>query len=239
MVDVRRHVLVAAVTFPLVLLAACGTSGPKATLPPVPRNTTTSSVPTAPSTTARSTTTTLAPLTTTTPTIGSATVPLVRTSQVSGISLDVPQGWVYTTESYPSDHATYLWRSPTTPSARIEIIASGCAGCVEHLSAATLTNHTPNPLGVVPKGATDVTVVSACVVTYALPSGSVTDSLKTQATSTRFDSFPDSGKVIVHYRSTRPSGYVKLDVWLPSSESSVAAEILSSYQTTSPTTYVC
>jgi hypothetical protein len=141
-------------------------------------------------------------------------------------SVLIPTNWVYKDLSYPSDHTTDLWYDPSSPEQRIEVLTSGCAGCVGAIEQA------PVPSKAVPPGMTTSASISACRLEYAGQYGG-----DFAASPTISDSLPDSGLVAVISRPGRVvDGFVRMDVWLPSAQRALAEQILHSFQLDSPNT---
>jgi len=126
-------------------------------------------------------------------------------------SLRLPSGWRFLNLSYPSDHATNLWWTPTDPLAKANIVLSGCEGCVE-----TSNYQTLNPAGAVPD-AVSTHRVSRDEVEFTAPADPGDEG-----------SYVDKGVVIVTTYRGHVTGYVRVDLWLPPSQHAVATAILNS-----------
>jgi serine/threonine-protein kinase len=127
-------------------------------------------------------------------------------------SMLLPSGWRFRDASYPSDHATHLWWRAADPQARAVVVLSGCAGCV---SAA---GHNPNPAGAV-SDAVSTHRMNADELAFAGPYN--------QAEA----GYEDNGIVIVTKAAGgHITGYVRVDLWLPSSQDALATRILNSFQ---------
>lgn len=161
---------------------------------------------------------------------GLASTSLVPTTPTGvGYSISIPEGWTYEASSYPSDHTTNLWVDASATADRVEVLASGCAGCASTGSAAT----TPAPEAVVPSGAANVTSVSECEVTYTDAAYGGDDLASNSSGSSSVapvaDPLSDIGMVLVTNQGGRVDGYFRIDVWLPPSQESLANQILASF----------
>jgi hypothetical protein len=177
---------------------------------------------------------TTGPPTDTTPTV-------VTPSPRNGFEVAAPQDWMFSDLSYPSDHATYLLGDPNTPSSRMEVVASGCAGCAMLPLTGPgpnthLTTSTPDVEAVVPSGAQNVVLLSACRATYTMPPGSSGATLAYSTTTsgklTRPDNYPDVGEIFVTKGTGRVAGFIAVQVWLPNSDASLAMRMAASFQFT-------
>ena len=140
----------------------------------------------------------------------------------------LPGTWTFANESYPSDHSTYLWTDPTDPLSRIEVVVSGCVGCISNVKTGY---NKIEPAEALPSGVTASTSISACKVAYvAKYSGDNT------ATSVPADSYPDNGLIVVIDNSGQPGGYFEVDLWLPSVQHALATSILNSFTLTNSST---
>lgn len=128
-------------------------------------------------------------------------------------SLLLPHGWRFRDVSYASDHATNLWWTPADPLARVVIVLSGCVGCV----AAGVGKQTPNPAGAVPD-ALSTYRISPDEIAFAGPYD--------QAEA----NYSDNGIVIVETTRGHIDGYVRADLWLPTSQHALATAILNSFR---------
>jgi hypothetical protein len=126
-------------------------------------------------------------------------------------SLLLPSGWRFRDLSYPSDHATNLWWTPTDPLAKANIVLSGCVGCVS-----TNNYRTPNPAGAVPEAAS-TNRVSPDEIAFTAPADPGDEG-----------DYVDNGVVIVTADRGQVTGYVRIDLWLPPSQHSLATAILNS-----------
>ncbi len=145
-----------------------------------------------------------------------------------GFTIRLPGTWTFTNESYPSDHSTYLWTDPTDPLSRVEVLASGCVGCVSNVNTGY---NEIEPAQALPTGVTASTSISPCKVAYA-----ATFSGDDTATSVPADSYPDNGLIVVIDDGGRPGGYFKVDLWLPGTQHALATSILNSFTLTSAST---
>lgn len=170
------------------------------------------------STTAAPTTSTVAgPGTPATAPPGAATTlppsaPLVKKQAPTGeYQVQVPTVWSYRNATIPSDHITNVWSDPSVPGESLTVTASGCIGCVEY----SLSNPSPDPSRVMPTGGTVKASVDPYTIDYEAPAfatGSV-----------------DFGRVDILHRGSVITGYVRLDVVLPSGDSQLAARMLQSF----------
>ncbi len=146
----------------------------------------------------------------------------------NGFTIDLPNNWTFTNETYPSDHSTYLWTDPADQLSRVEVTASGCVGCVSNVNGG---DNEILPAEALPSGATGSTSISTCKVGYvATYSGDDT------ATSVPPDSYPDNGLVVVIDMGGRPDGYFRVDLWLPAGQHALASSILNSFALTDAST---
>jgi serine/threonine protein kinase len=53
-----------------------------------------------------------------------------RTPPNGSYVVQVPASWTFRDTSIPSDHSTHLWYNPTDPLEKLQVIQSGCTGCV-------------------------------------------------------------------------------------------------------------
>jgi hypothetical protein len=111
----------------------------------------------------------------------------------------------------PSDHQTNTWSDPSDPNSVLTVVLSGCEGCVK----ASTTSSAPDPSNVLPAGATVTRTIAPWQIYYtdaASPSG-----------------YTDFGSILVTHNGTTVTGYVKLDLVLPSTESAAANTVLASF----------
>jgi hypothetical protein len=159
------------------------------------------------STVAVTTTTTAETSTTTASSIG----PLVtRTPPGGAYSVSLPASWTFANTSVPSDHQTNVWTDPSDANTMLTVVLSGCAGCVK----ASSSSNTPDPQGVLPSGATVTETVQPWQIFYSAgaPSG-----------------YTDYGTIIVSHSGTTITGYTKLDLVIPTSDSAVADDVLAGF----------
>lgn len=71
----------------------------------------------------------------------------------SGGSVLVPDGWVYSDQTIPSDHNDLLFYDPANPTARFEFTSTRCVGCVT-ISHGVVTNPAGDPRLVLPQHTT-------------------------------------------------------------------------------------
>ena len=160
------------------------------------------------------TTTSTAPPTTTAPTTApvSSIGPLTARSQPGGAySVSLPASWVFTNSSVPSDHQTNTWADPSYSHSSLTVVLSGCEGCVK----ASLTSSAPAPTNVLPAGATVTQTVAPWQVFY-------TDTASTAG-------YTDFGTIEVTHNGSAVTGYVMLDLVLPSNQSAAASAVLTSF----------
>lgn len=128
------------------------------------------------------------------------------TDSQTGITVQVPVGWTQSSIT-GGDYTGWQFVNPKDSTQIVKIIRSSCVGCYE-------LNGTPNPKQPIPeKNATNVTV---------LPDG-LTATYDYTATG---NSNPGMGALTVTKNS---SGYGYVEVLLPASDSSIAAQILKSF----------
>jgi hypothetical protein len=123
----------------------------------------------------------------------------------------VPVGWRYRNATYPSDHSTEFWFSPTNPLEKLEVISSGCEGCV----SVNYDGHTPNPYGMLPDGVFQKHLLNRYVATF---SGLVSD-----------DPYPMNGVVVVTHQGTKITGSWVVSLWLPYSLRTTATQMLNGF----------
>jgi len=146
------------------------------------------------------------------PSVSQASVRLHRVSPPGRTySVELPTGWRYRDVSYPSDHATQLWWTPSDPLARLIVVLSGCIGCVS-----TNDYTTPNPAGAA-AGAVSTYRISPDVLAFT--GGFAEDEAD----------YEDNGLVIVTTQNGRIDGYIRADLWLPPGERTLATAILNSF----------
>jgi len=128
----------------------------------------------------------------------------------NGFSIQLPSDWKFRDASYPSDHSTYYWYDPHDAFAKLEVIGSGCVGCV------TKNNDgvTPDPSGEVPQGATITANADPYVTSF-----------------NTFDTpYTVKGLVVVTHRGAGVTGSWIVELWLPDKKQAEATEILASFQ---------
>lgn len=125
-----------------------------------------------------------------------------------GYSIAVPSSWKYVDASIPSDHSTFLYTDPNNALRKLQVVVSGCSGCVMNVQD---TNDTSlHPENVVPQGAS----------TYRISQRKIAFETYTDG-----EPYPDNGIIIA-----ATDGYVEADLWLPDSEHATATRILNSFQ---------
>ncbi|MGA2006132.1 MAG: hypothetical protein ABSH27_01045 [Solirubrobacteraceae bacterium] len=135
---------------------------------------------------------------------------LTRVSPPGGAySVELPIGWHFKNESYPSDHATHLWSDPADARRKLEVVLSGCVGCASR-------GTQPNPIGGLPAGVLSKLSLSRWEVAFTARGGG--------------DPYPDNGIVIVMHRGSQVEGYVQVQLWLPASQHAAATTILNSFR---------
>jgi len=141
-----------------------------------------------------------------------STAPLRRVSPPhgGGYSLLLPSNWHFRDASYPSDHFTHLWYLPSNPLLKLEVVGSGCVGCVSK----NLNPRIPDPTGELPQGVASSYRISPWVLAYTNYASD--------------DPYPDNGLIIVTRYKGTVSGYERFDLWLPASQHKLATTILNS-----------
>jgi hypothetical protein len=140
-----------------------------------------------------------------------ADVQLMPRSLGGQASILVPAGWAFADESIPSDHGDEIFYDPVNPAARIEIMGSGCEGCIEDI-------NDPNPVRQAKLG---------------LPGDTVGYYLYRQGLSAGFqetnaDGYAVNGVVAATGTDDDPTGYVIYRVSLPEADTALATKILNS-----------
>ena len=171
------------------------------------------------STPSSSTTSSTSTSTTTTSTTAPATPApigaLITRTQPQGIySISLPASWVFTNTSVPSDHLTNTWTDPADANLGLTVIKSGCQGCV----VATSGSNTPDPQLDLPPGAT---------VSRSNPPRQIY-----YTNDSPHAGYTDFGTVVVTDNATGISGFIKLDLVLPASQSAVANAFWTAFQST-------
>jgi hypothetical protein len=138
-----------------------------------------------------------------------AAVALTRVAPPGGAySVELPHGWRFENASYPSDHATHLWFDPSNALRKMEVVLSGCVGCVS-------SDGAPNPSGGLPPNVVARTRLGRWELAFEAYSSD--------------DPYPDNGVVIVTHRGSHIEGYVEVGLWLPVREHSTATAILNGF----------
>jgi hypothetical protein len=106
---------------------------------------------------------------------------------------------------------TNTWTDPVDANSGLTVIVSGCQGCV----VATSGSNTPDPQLELPPGATVSRSNAPRQIYYTDDSPHA--------------GYTDFGTVVVTDNATGISGFVKLDLVLPTSQSAVANAILDSF----------
>lgn len=133
-----------------------------------------------------------------------------RTGPRGFYTVPLPATWRFKDASYPSDHATHLWYDPTNPLKKLEVVVSGCVGCVSR------HNYTdPYPQGELPQGVTR---------TYRIAPGKLAFTAYTTD-----DPYPENGVVIVTRHGRAIDGSITLQLWLPPSQHKLATYILDNF----------
>jgi hypothetical protein len=139
-----------------------------------------------------------------------AGVVLTRVSPPGGgYSAQLPRGWRFANASYPSDHSTHLWFDPANALRKMEVVLSGCVGCVSSGGA-------PNPSGGLPTDVVARTRLNRWEIAFEAYSSD--------------DPYPDNGLVIVMHQGSHVEGYVEVGLWLPAKQHSTATTILDSFR---------
>ena len=130
-------------------------------------------------------------------------------------SVLLPNNWKFRNASYPSDHSTYFYYDPHDAFAKLEIVGSGCVGCVMKSDIqGTPGYEQPNPSGELPQYATVTSRPNQYVESFNV-----------------FDTpYEDDGMVIVTHSGTNITGSVIVQLWLSKKEQTEAAQILSSLE---------
>jgi hypothetical protein len=206
----RKQLSLALLGILAIVAAACGGGSAKVsdrstTTTHAARSTTTSTTPPA--------TTTSSSTATTTTSTGTSLGALTTRSQPStgDYSVSLPASWQYANTTTPSDHQTNTWSNPADPLSVLTVVLSGCSGCVK----ASLDSTTPAPQQQLPAGATITQTVAPWQIFYlkaVSPSG-----------------YEDFGTVLVTHSGSSITGYVQLDLVVPSAQAATAKTILSSF----------
>jgi hypothetical protein len=125
--------------------------------------------------------------------------------------VSLPESWVYANTSVPSDHLTNTWSDPSDANVGLTVVVSGCQGCV----VATPGSATPDPRLAMPSGATVTRTVSPGQIFYS------------HAATTA--GYTDFGMVLVTNNGTTTTGFVRLDLVVPSGQSDAANTVLTSF----------
>ena len=129
----------------------------------------------------------------------------------SKMTIELPGNWRFRDATYPSDHATLFWYDPHDAFAKVEMVISGCVGCVSYPEKNDYT--TPDPRAEVPQFATVQRSADPYIAPFHL-----------------FDApYEDDGTVIVLHRGSTIAGSVVLQVWLPAKKQAEATQILASF----------
>lgn len=210
----RAQITGALIGLALVMTACSHTTGPSHTSAPHnPAGTHSGTTSTAPK---RTTSTTTRPTTpsSTQPTTApvSALGPLITRPQPAGAyTVSLPATWQFANNSVPSDHQTNTWSDPSDADSSLTVVLSGCEGCVK----AAPTSPTPDPSGVLPAGATVTRTVQPWQIFY-------TDTAPSSG-------YTDFGSILVTHNGTAVTGYAKVDLVIPTSESAAANAVLGSF----------
>jgi hypothetical protein len=138
-----------------------------------------------------------------------AALALIRVAPPGGAySVELPHGWRFENASYPSDHSTHLWFDPANALRKMEVVLSGCVGCVSSGAA-------PHPSGGLPADVVARTRLNRWELAFEAYSSD--------------DPYPEHGLVIVVHRGSKIGGYVEVGLWLPAREHSQATAILDSF----------
>lgn len=138
-----------------------------------------------------------------------AALALIRVAPPGGAySVELPRGWRFENASYPSDHSTHLWFDPANALRKMEVVLSGCVGCVSRAGA-------PNPSGGLPAGVVARTRLNRWELAFEA--------------YTSDDPYPENGIVFVVHRGSQIDGYVVAGLWLPRLQHSTATGILNSF----------
>lgn len=121
---------------------------------------------------------------------------------------------MFANTSVPSDHQTNVWSDPTDAKSSLTVLLSGCEGCVE----SSTTSGTPDPNNVLPSGATVTQTVAPWQIFYT--------------NTTESSGYTNYGTILVTHNGTTVTGYVKLDLVVPTGDAATANQILTSFALT-------
>jgi hypothetical protein len=138
-----------------------------------------------------------------------------RGSKQAAATLRLPSDWRYRDATYPSDHSLEYWTDPHDSLSKARLEVSRCVGCVQPSSCVLNgVGCRPAPENVVPKGATWH---------------------RTSKTRVRFSGYTDDspypleGVAVVIQRNGAIAGFARLELWLPRSQSRLAAALVASF----------
>ena len=138
-----------------------------------------------------------------------AALALIRVAPPGGAySVELPRGWRFENASYPSDHSTHLWFDPANALRKMEVVLSGCVGCVS-------SDGAPAPSGGLPAGVVARTRLGRWELAFEAYSGDYP--------------YPENGIVIVVHRGSHVDGYGEVGLWLPVGGHATATAILDSF----------
>jgi hypothetical protein len=139
-----------------------------------------------------------------------------RSSKAAAFRIRVPADWRYRNATYPSDHSTEYWTSPTDRRARLKVEVSGCVGCVEPSSCVLKgTGCRPAPENILPAGVLSRTKLDRWRVRYVA-----------RTTGTQY---LDRGLIAIVHAGGEIRGFALVQVWVPGAQASVAAAMLASF----------
>jgi hypothetical protein len=146
---------------------------------------------------------------------------LVERTSPGGYRVELPSDWKFQNAGSVGDHFTELWYDPTDPLRKLQVVGSGCAGCVEDQQG------NPDASQAVPAGSSSF-VISPTKVGYLVYEPDNPN--------------PDNGLIVVVTVGQTSNGYFEVDLFLPQSQHSIATSILNGFTVDGPSsssTAVC
>jgi len=131
---------------------------------------------------------------------------VARTPPNGSYVVQLPASWTFRDTSIPSDHSTHLWYNPADPLEKLQVIQSGCTGCVFDGAG------NPDPQKALPNPVESSFVISPRKIGFLAYS---TD-----------DPYPDNGLIII---GSQFNGFFLIQLWLPYAEHKQASAILNSW----------
>jgi hypothetical protein len=139
-----------------------------------------------------------------------------RTSKEAGFRVKVPAGWRYRDATYPSDHSTEYWTSPSDRNSKLEVEVSACVGCVEPRSCILSgTGCRPAPEAVLPAGVVSKRKLDRWRMTYVAKNAS--------------GRYPVHGLIAIVHSGEDIRGFALAQVWLPPAQARTADAMLASF----------